>query len=92
MGDVPGDWTHRISAGPWPERVGLRCRIIPAPRNAGYPWHGCPDHEAVVLVENDPYANGVYSFGPGMTDAERGWTCVIDRGSLYELPEAPCTS
>ncbi len=70
-------WTHYITGGPWPERRGLRCRVVDDPGNGTYPWDKPSKHNAVVLVENDPHDGKVYSFGPGLTDEQRGWTCVL---------------
>lgn len=71
-----------ITGGPWPERIGLRCRIVADPRDGRYPFDKPRYKDVVVLVENDPHDGKVYSFGPGRTDAERGWTCVIGRTDL----------
>lgn len=85
MGDHDGEyepWTHVVSAGPWPERIGRRCRLVPDPGTGVYPFDKAHRTTAVVLIEDDPHNGAVFSFGPSMTDEERGWTCVMDPADL----------
>jgi hypothetical protein len=67
-------WTHTVTGGPWPERIGRRCRIVPPGRPAWaatYPWHGRAAYETIVLVEDDPLN------GPGTLYDQRDWSCAI---------------
>ena len=73
-------WTHVITGGPWPERIGLRCRLVSDPRTGIYPFDSRQHEEVVVLVENDPHDGS-------WLDAARGWTCRIGRTDLSR--EAP---
>lgn len=77
------EWTHEVIGGPWPDRIGHRCRVVPDPGTGIYPWDKPHKRSAVVLIENDPHADVVYSFGP-----DRGWTCVIGREALVPIGAA----
>ncbi len=78
-------WTHTINGGPWPERVGLRCRIVDDPGDGIYPFDKRSRTEVVILVEDDPFDGAESRFGPALTDAKRGWTCILSRVSLEEI-------
>ena len=70
-------WTHIVGDVPWPERVGLRCRIVPKPADVNhYPWTTKARSEVVVLIEDDPF------------QSKRGWSCVLAMSDL--TPWAPC--
>lgn len=75
------DWTHTVTGGPWPERHGLRCRIVP-PLDSTYPWHGLGKREVVVLVEDDPHANET-CLG---VERDPRWSCVLDAADITENP------
>lgn len=83
-------WTHEVAGGPWPERDGLRCRLVdkPAgPEGDRYPWREIEKtDQAVIFIEDDPFnsENPRDSFS-GRTDEERGWTCVLDMDDLEPL-------
>ena len=74
------EWTHVVTGGPWPERLGLRCRIAPPLRDE-YPWTGLRYRrgEVVVLVEDDPFN------GPGTPEFDREWTCTISASDITGL-------
>lgn len=88
------EWTHTVVGGPWPERIGLRCRIVPNPGpGKTYPW----DHdeakyprrngagaEAVILIENDPIRAAFEAEHPDQTRDDR-WSCVLNLGALAEI-------
>lgn len=86
-------WTHVVIGGPWPERIGLRCRIVPNPGpGSTYPWDHDADKyplrndrgaEAVVLIEDDPLTAARKARYPNMSDDDR-WTCVMNVSSLSE--------
>lgn len=67
--DFAGDprWSHVVIGGPWPGRIGHRCRLVEGPADE-YPWHGRDESEVVILISNDPVAQV-----PGDV-----WTCVMD--------------
>lgn len=77
-------WTHRIVGGPWIGRRGLRCRVLTPFDTPGfpankYPWADLDDQRSVVvLIEDDPVP----------TEAETGWSCVIDRADIEPLDDA----
>lgn len=71
------EWPYRIVGSPWPEREGLRCRIVPR-LDPTYPWVGLGDSEVVVLVEDDPHADDL-CFG---TRRDPRWSCVVSRSHL----------
>lgn len=65
-----------IVNSPWPEREGLRCRIVPKLRDE-YPWVGAGRHEAVVKIDDDP----IHAARPDL-DVYRDWTCVLPYACL----------
>ena len=72
------DWPYTIVGGPWPERIGLKARIVPAPYDARYPWKGKLSTERVVYILDDPHrehwSNGI------------PYSCVIDIAHLEATP------
>lgn len=82
LGCAEAQWTHEIVGGPWLERRGFRCRIVPDPGTGTYPWDKPRRGEVVVFVEDDPH-NQPSQF---LSDEERGWTCVIGIDALARLP------
>lgn len=67
-------WTHVITGGPWPERIGLRCRIVPDDGLGVYPFDKPKGREVVIFIEDDPHSGRYF----GMADEQRGWTCCTD--------------
>lgn len=84
MPALPDDtWTHRIVGGPWPERIGLRCRIVTKPDGINtYPW--VKTRQLVVLVEDDPFRKPNQTADWYVANYGAEWTCAI-RPSDVEL-------
>ena len=73
-------WTHTVTGGPWPERIGLRCRIAPPPADiVTYPWYKRHPREVAILVENDPLT------GPGTGYGMDVWSCCLDRDHITPI-------
>ena len=73
------DWPYTITGGPWPERLGLKARIVPQPAGRlRYPWAGKLPSERVILIDDDAHevqrSNGV------------PLSCVIDFAHLAATP------
>ncbi|MEM7326134.1 MAG: hypothetical protein AAF531_23805 [Actinomycetota bacterium] len=73
----PNPWTHIVTAGPWPNRIGRRCQIVPEPVTPIYPWAGKGPNEAVLLIEDDPYT----PLDANSTD-QPSWSCVLDADDI----------
>lgn len=76
-------WTHTVGPScPWPERRGLRCRIVDPPSGRPvYPWAARLPHERVVLIDGDP-------FGP-YSRHDPSWSCVLYADDLIPIGEDP---
>lgn len=73
------DFPLVIVGGPWPERIGLRCRDVTAELDQSlYPAKGKGKGEVVVLIPDDPF---------GFQSGGDGWTCVIGRNDLASAQE-----
>lgn len=69
-----GAWTHVLTGSPWPERKGLRCRLVDDPGTGVYPFDKPHRTSAVILIENDP-----------LTSGRDWWTCVVDGADLTPI-------
>lgn len=87
MSDV--EWTHKVVGGPWPKRIGLRCRIVPNPGVDTYPWTTRRDlnQEAVILVEDDPFRKPEQTDEWHIKGYGAVWSCCIDRSDIAEIVE-----
>lgn len=71
-----------MTGGPWPERHGLRCRVVTDSHGGPfYPWAGMGKHEVVVLIEDDPHRHDIH-FG---ISNDPTWSCVLERRHLTAL-------
>lgn len=68
----------RVIGGPWPERIGLTGYIVPKLRDE-YPWAGCPRHEVVIFIKDDPLN----------AHLGRDYTCVIGRKDITTAAAEP---
>lgn len=75
----------------WPERQGLRCRIVDRPAGKlTYPWASLPDRSVVVLFEEDveevTVAGRLIRVVANRTSGQ-DWSCVLDVEDLVPFSE-----
>ena len=72
--------THRVIGGPWPERIGLPCRIVPPLRDE-YPWSPYRKQrgQVVIWIDDDPLN------GNETAEELRDWTCCIYADSIAPI-------
>lgn len=82
---------YQITGGPWPERIGLECTIVPSPAGrAVYPRHGKLASEVVVRLADDPLLCDCDPDESGHMFCSKDnevWTCVLLRSDLTEVSD-----
>jgi hypothetical protein len=72
-------WPWTVTSGPWPERIGMRARIVGQHGRMVYPWVGLVKSGEVVIAIRS---------GDGQEPYQDGWSCVLSKSDLT-LADAP---
>lgn len=81
---MSGEWTHIVTGGPWPERVGKRCRLVPDPGDGIYPFGKRARDEVIILIEDDPFTD---QHGVWCLRHDDSWSCSIGLEDIIEAKE-----